>query len=239
LSAGSPLVRFDTTVDWREHRKILRASFPSFLRAETYTAHIPFGALARPCNGAEMPAQRWIDLSTAEGGLAVLNDGRYGHSVEESALRVTLLRSPTDPDPAADVGLHVFAYALYPHPGDWRSAGVMHVADAFNAPLRTAPARRHPGELPPPPMCVTDAPDVTVDTIKGSEDTAGVVVRLYETSGQAAKAVVEIPGKWTKVSEVDLTERPLREMEQERSGPGLRIPLEIGPYEIVSLRCSK
>jgi alpha-mannosidase len=238
LTAGSPLVCFDTTVDWREHRKMLSVCFPSSARAETYTAHIPFGALARPCDGLEMPAQRWIDLSDSNGGLAVVNDSKYGQSVEGSTLRVTLLRGSTDPDPVADVGLHVFAYALCPHAGDWRSAGLMRTADGFNAPLRAAAAERHPGQPPAPSLCVVDTPNVTVETIKGSEDGTGVVVRLYETAGQAATTTLAMPDRWTNVSETDLIERPQQEIAVERTGSVLRIPVDIKPCEILTLLLS-
>ena len=57
-------------------------------------------------------------------------------------MRISLLRSPTEPDPQADIGRHEFAYAVMPHAGGWREAGVVGEAARFETPLRWAPRRR-------------------------------------------------------------------------------------------------
>ena len=49
---------------------------------------------------------------------------------------MSLLKSPLFPDPSCDRGLHAFHYALMPHAGDWRDAGVDHAADCLREPLR-------------------------------------------------------------------------------------------------------
>ena len=49
--------------------------------------------------------------------MALLNDCKYGHDAQSGALRITLLRGPTSPDPEADLGRHEFSYAFYPHRG--------------------------------------------------------------------------------------------------------------------------
>ena len=55
---------------------------------------------------------------------ALLTDSKYGYSCFGGELRLSLLRSPKSPDPEADMGAHDFAYALVPHAGGWRDAGV-------------------------------------------------------------------------------------------------------------------
>jgi alpha-mannosidase len=67
--------------------------------------------------------------------VALLNDGKYGHSAKGNVVGISLLRSPLYPDPFADEGEHRFTYSLFPHPGDWTSAGVAREAFALNAPL--------------------------------------------------------------------------------------------------------
>lgn len=42
-------------------------------------------------------------------------------------------RSPKAPDATTDIGSHAFRYALFPHAGSWREAGVVPQAWAFNA----------------------------------------------------------------------------------------------------------
>ena len=79
-------------------------------------------------------AQKWADLSEGDYGVALLNDSKYGHDTQGNTLRLTLLRSPKAPDPNADMGKHVFTYALLPHGGDFREGEVVDHAYALNAP---------------------------------------------------------------------------------------------------------
>ena len=57
---------------------------------------------------------------------------------------LTLIKSGIDPDPAADIGLHRFSYALYPHFGDWRIGGTVRMAYEFNYPLMFTLLAGHP-----------------------------------------------------------------------------------------------
>ena len=65
----------------------------------------------------EAAAHRFVDLSEPGFGLALLNDGKYGHSVRDNVLGLSLVRSPVYPDPLADEGEQSFTYALMPHAG--------------------------------------------------------------------------------------------------------------------------
>src|SRR5262249_42905009 len=122
-----PRIDFATHIEWHEHNLLLKAAFPLDLRTRTATREIQYGALEMPTHQNtsweqahfEVLAHRWIDLSEAEYGVSLLNDGRYGHDVREATLRLTLLRSPRVPDPEADLGEHHFTYSLFPHLGDW------------------------------------------------------------------------------------------------------------------------
>ncbi len=83
----------------------------------------------------EIPAHRWVDLSEGDYGVSLLNDGRYGYDVAEGWMGLTLLRSPTWPDPQADQGEHTLIYSLYPHLGDWRTGGTVAAGYALNRSL--------------------------------------------------------------------------------------------------------
>ena len=92
----------------------------------------------------EVPGHRWADLSEHGFGAALLTDCKYGYSCHGNELRISLLRAPKSPDPEADMGRHAFAYALLPHAGGWRDAGVVGGGDALQraAALGAAAARR-------------------------------------------------------------------------------------------------
>ena len=83
----------------------------------------------------EGSGHRFADLSEAGYGVALLNDGKYGHGVHGNVLSLSLLRSPLYPDALADEGQHHFTYSLFPHLGDWSEAGVVAEAHALNSPL--------------------------------------------------------------------------------------------------------
>ena len=144
LDAGSRVLRFETFVEWQERHKMLKVAFPVTVTSREATYEIQFGHVRRPTHQDtsharamfEVPAQRWADLGDGEYGVALLNDSKHGYDIRGSVMRLSLLRAPTHPDPTADRGGHQFTYALMPHPGDLREAGVIAAAEDLNAPLR-------------------------------------------------------------------------------------------------------
>src|SRR5205085_5215579 len=143
LAAHERTVQFDTEVDWQETNKFLKVAFPIAVRSPRATYEIQFGHVERPTHANtswdvarfEVCAHKWADLAEPGYGVALLNDCKYGYDIRGNVMRLSLLRSPGWPDPETDQGRHRFAYALYPHPGDLRQAGVIAEAEAFNVPL--------------------------------------------------------------------------------------------------------
>ena len=96
----------------------------------------------------EVVAHRFADLSEHGYGVALLNDGKYGHHAFGNELGLSLLRSPVYPDPFADEGRQSFTYALFPHAGDWLTGGVLAEAEDLNQPLLCRPVTAgRPGQL--------------------------------------------------------------------------------------------
>ena len=122
LTALSPRLEFTTEVDWHEDHKFLKVEFPLNLHADYATYEIQFGHLRRPTHfnnswdmaRFEVCAHRWADFSEPDYGVALLNDSKYGYSVYDNLMRLSLLRSPKMPDPQADMGQHNFRYAFAP-----------------------------------------------------------------------------------------------------------------------------
>ena len=63
LGPDDVALRVDATLDWREPRHLLKLRFPTSLTDPQATYEIPFGTLPRPVDGAEEPAQSWVDLT--------------------------------------------------------------------------------------------------------------------------------------------------------------------------------
>jgi alpha-mannosidase len=194
LDAGSRRLEFHTTVDWRESHTLLKVSFPLEVRATSATYETPFGYTERPTHFTtsfdraryEVPGHRFADLSEHGFGAAVLTDSKYGYSCHGNELRISLLRAPKSPDPEADMGGNEFAYALLPHAGGWREAGVLREAICFNAPLRWTHG------APPGSFASVDDPNVVLDTVKRAERSDALVLRLYEAHGGRGVARVRL-----------------------------------------------
>ena len=237
LDAGSRVLRFECDVDWQEVHKLLKVAFPVAVRSSQATYEIQFGHVERPTHANtswdqarfEVCGHRWADLGEAGYGVALLNDCKYGYDIHGSVMRLSLLRAPTHPDPTADRGAHRFTYALMPHPGDLREAGVIAAAEDLNAPLRVVrgkPARRRRS------LVEIDTPQVVVEAIKRAEDSDAVIVRLYEAWGGRCTARVQTTFGATRAYLCDLLER---DIEQVAIDDGL-VELTLTPFKILSLR---
>lgn len=192
LCAGSQRLDFVTRVEWHERRTLLKCAFPVGVHASEATFEIQFGAIARPTHRNtswdrakfEVPAHRWADLSEGDYGVALLNDCKYGYDVRDNVLRLSLLRSPTKPDPEADQGEHEFTYSLYPHKGGWRDGAVVRQGLELNVPLLGVSVGARSGDLPTCWSAASvDRDSVIIETLKKAEDGEGVVLRLYEAHG--------------------------------------------------------
>ena len=239
LYAHSPRVEVNTHVDWHEKRRLLKVAFPVDVLSPKATYHIQFAAIERTTHKNtdfdharfEVAGHHWADLSEADYGVSLLNDCKYGYDVRDNVLRLSLLRSPIDPDPHADEGEHQFTYALLPHAGDWRALSVRE-GYALNAPLHACVAEASPGALPANIALVeTDRDNVIVETIKKAEDSNALVARLYEAHGARGPVRVRFGVKATKVVECNLMEDPETAVPVEKDNS---VQLQIKPFEVRS-----
>ncbi len=227
LEAGSPLLKIVTTVDWQERHVLVKAAFPFNLEANYVTYEIACGAIKRPTQPHtpaeqakwEVPALRWADLGDETYGVSLLNDCKYGYDAQPSQLRLTLLRSPSWPDPEADRGIHRFTYALYPHSGSWQSAGTVRRGYELNLPLQVLLCES--GESPtstwlPPVGQLLDlqAENIVLMAFKQSEDTSNQwILRCYECHGEPASLWMKSDLDLALAHPVDLLERPVQPSE--------------------------
>lgn len=136
---------------------------------------------------------------------------------------------PKSPDPEADMGRHELAYAVMPHAGGWREAGVVAEGLRFNVPFRWA-ARPllEPGRSLP----WVDDPNIVVDTVKRAEDSAALVLRLYESHGARGTARLQlgIPFAWARLATA--LEDDGEELETEDGA----VVFRYRPHEIVTIK---
>ena len=249
LSHHSPRLDIHTQISWQEKHILLKAAFPVQLFAPTATYDIQWGNVERPTHRNtswdwarfETCAHKWVDVSEGDYGLSLLNDCKYGHDIQDNTpqgttIRLSLLRSPTMPDPDADQGEHTFTYSLWPHRGRW-GADTLREAYGLNDPVFVGEVGSEQLEVSSEPLPVTsfvavDREHVVIETVKVAEDGNGVIVRLYEA--QRRRGLVTLTAGFGLAA---ATRTNLLEDNQE-SLPitGQQVQFPIRPYEIVTLR---
>jgi alpha-mannosidase len=256
LAYNSPRLDFETSVDWRERHIMLKVAFPVDILAPVATYEIQWGNVQRPTHRNtswdwarfETCAQKWVDLSEGNYGVSLLNDCKYGHDIRDNVMRISLLRSPTSPDPEADQGQHRFAYSLFPHAGGWNEATIG-AAYALNDPLivveaqQSAPveesreAKSATLNLQSPitnnfSFLSTDRPNVIIETVKQAEDGRGLIVRLYESQRRRGPVTLTAAFELAEVWRTNL----LEDNETAYTVEGKQATFPVKPYEIVTLR---
>lgn len=236
-----PRIDFPTHVDWHETQTLLKVAFPVTVNSTRATFDIQWGNVERPTHWNtswdwarfETCAHKWADLSEGGYGVSLLNNCKYGHDVKGHTLRLTLLRSPVDPDPTADQGEHVFSYALLPHAGDWREETIRQ-AYLFNMPYagRIIPGPQEGRIAPSGSLVSVEHPGVVIETVKPAEDGDGTIVRFYEAHNSRGSATLTFARELASAEETNMLEERQREVPVEEK----RISLEVRPYGITTLR---
>ncbi|MBL8047067.1 MAG: alpha-mannosidase [Chthonomonas sp.] len=246
ISLGpTPGIRFDTEVEWHENHKLLKVAFPVNVNSQRATYEIQYGHVERPTHQNtswdiarfEVCAQKWADLSEGGHGVALLNNGKYGHDIQGNVMRLSLLRSPKAPDKNADMGTHRFSYVLMPHYDQVVHSDVIAASYALNADLRAADlAKGRTGHAPEARRLVTvDTRHVIVEAVKKAEDDDATIVRLYECHNTRGSAELSVHGGVTKAWLTDLNEREIQELEVHDG----RVTFDFKPFEIITIKLTR
>lgn len=236
-------IDFKTWVDWKEHQHLLKVHFPVAVHTDEASFDIQFGSLTRKTHSNtswdmarfESCGQKWMDLSEGHYGVSLLNDCKYGHSVKDSNMALTLIKSGIEPNPVTDQEEHIFTYAIYPHGETWRAAGTVAEGNKLNQPVLAAlgaglyPENAGTGRYS---LASVDRNNVVLETIKQAEDGTGIIVRMYESENALTKAKLQYNGKMKRVVLCNLIEEELEILTAE----GNEIPVVLKPYEVVTLK---
>ena len=241
LYSESSRIDFETELDWHEHHQVLKAVFPLNVHAMSATFDVQYGHVTRPTHQNtswdrakfETYAHKWVDVSENGYGVAMLNDGKYGHAVEGSDLSITLVKCATDPNPEADQGIQRFTYSLYPHTDDFRQGKVIEESYVLNQPLYQKEIFANTGDLPETHSFVSvDQPNAVITAVKKAEDGDGLIVRFYDAYDCKSNVTLSVPPSYTKAYLCDLMEHELRELPI-RSG---KVVLPVSNFEIMTVK---
>lgn len=227
-------IDFKTVVDWKESQKILKTAFSVDIRGVFARYDVQEGNIVRPITRNtsweaakfEVVAHKWADLSETGYGVALLNDCKYGYDIKEDTMRLSLLKSATDPDYSADYGTHEFTYSLYPHKEEWYNSGLEEEAFDLNSPVVVLEGASALGNES---LISFDAKNIVLDAFKKAENEEAYVLRFHEFTGRRGRLTITTGLKFDSWCEADLMENPLGEWKQ------TAIEVEVKPYEIKTI----
>ena len=236
-----PRIDFVTRADWRDHHVLLRVHFPARINAARASYEIQFGNVERETTSNhswdtakfEVCAHKWADLSENGLGLSLINDCKYGHSIKDGEMGLTLIKSGTYPNENADIGIHEFTYSIYPHKGRWQEARTVEMAYDLNSPLVSA-LLPYAGTGEAWSMVSVDQPGCFVEMMKKAEDGNGYILRIYENRNTRTPMTVTLGFEAYRAEECDLLERPLKLLETDgHTFKDFILPYEIKTYRII------
>jgi len=240
--------RIDIQTELVNNEKYVRyhALFPTSIKDGRNVQEIPFGAIERP-TGIEFPAQHWIDYSDGHRGVALLNFGLPGNLIADDTLMLSLMRSHNlgaygfgggyEPGMASETGFEIgkrltFQYALVPHAGDWRGAGVYRAGLEFNHPLLVRKVASHAGVLPSRWGLLDVSHSNVVLTAVTTGRSNDLVLRVYEAAGQPASGVkIKLRTRVAAANEANLLEDSGRKLKIQ----GDTVHFDLHPFEIKTI----
>jgi alpha-mannosidase len=241
MRAGSARLDITFDIEWHEREKLLSLMVPLDVHTTDATCDIQFGTVRRPMHPSspwdaakfEVCAHRFVDVAEPSFGVAVLNDGRFGHCLFDGGVRVSLLRAATFPDPEADQGRHHVTVSVLPHgPG---LHDVLHEAEALNLPLRIVEGADGPESELPAAVVSVDHPGVQLSAVKRADDGSGdLIVRLYEACGDRTPVSVRAATRVRAAHRCNALEESVLGLEV---ADGF-VALVLRPFELVTLRLS-
>ena len=195
LAADSRRLEFETTVDWKELHRMLKTAFPVNVYAENGINEIQFGYLERPAHRSrpydqerfEVCNHRYSAFCDGNSGAAVLNNCKYGISMNGNSLELTLLRASASPEMRADNKVHHFTYAFTAWEGSFMDSDVVRQGYELNVKPYVAAGSGQDFSL-----LSIDRGNIILDTMKPAEDGSGdLILRLYESKKAAVTARIQ------------------------------------------------
>lgn len=239
LEADSIRLDFVTKVDWRELHRLLKVTFPVDVQAIEGINEIQFGYVKHPTHRSrqydndrfEVCNQRYSALCDESHGAAVLNDCKYGISMIDKELQLTLLRATASPEMRADNEIHHFTYAFMAWEGDFLSSPVVEEAYDLNVPFVV-----EAGNCNSFSAFDISAKNVYIDTVKPAEDASGdIIIRMYEAKNADTTCELNINLPLEKAWYCDMLENKLEDAVIKEG----RIAMHFHNFEVKTLRLSK
>ncbi|MBE5816545.1 MAG: alpha-mannosidase [Clostridiales bacterium] len=237
--AHTPRIDFNVVVDWKDKHSFLKVGFDVDVFARQARHEIQFGHIDRPTtqNNSweiakfEVANHKWTDISEAKFGVSLLNDCKYGISVNDSNMMLSLHKGGTNPDNSGDEGVHEMTFSLLPHDSGFSITNTVQPAYELNVPCVVAKGALT-SEITPL-VEILNANNIIVEAIKPAELIEDAfVVRLYEAEGGREN---DVKIDLSPVVKKAYTSNMLEDISEELDIQDSRIQLSFRPFEIKTL----
>ncbi len=210
-------IEVENIVDWDEKHVLAKAQFDCNVLTRKAVCDTSAGFVERETHRNttwqqarfEVCHHKWADMAETDGGVALINDSKYGIGFLENSMSLSLLRATIRPDVTSDLGHHEFSYMIYPHGDDFVKAEINNIAFEYNVPLGKADL-----------TCENSFGELYMQTMKMSEKGHMIVVRLSEQNGR--RGVIRLGGK---VKLLNFLEDVIEETDR----------IEYKPFEIITI----
>ena len=237
--ADTRRIDFDTYVDWKFSENIMKVHFPVDVHTDEATFDIQFGNVKRKIHQNtswdqarfESCAHKWVDVSESGYGVSLMNDCKYGHSIINHSMALTLIKSGIEPNPVTDQEEHYMTYSLYPHMGNWQDGNTVQESFNINVPAKVEMAAPAADRFS---FVSQNCRNVVLETVKRAEDGDGVIVRLYEVENRRSEVTVQTALDIKEVVETNLMEDAVENGAVQAEGNTFTFTIK--PYEIKTFR---
>ncbi len=245
----SPRIDFQTHLNLLQSHVRVRLKFDTGMIAPQYSRQTQFGVITYPVertlqNDMKTPSLSWICAEEGDRGVAFFTQGVPINEITGGKLYCTLLRSvsvlsadgisgPLVPTPQAqELGQHTYNYSVLFYAGKWRQAQVHRRGFETSQPLWAHQSNHVPGETAFHSFKL-EPDNILLSALKKAEDGHALVLRLFESKGEACKATIKLPDEIKAASLVNLLEENEGKVTIKKGG---KIQLDVRPFEIVTLR---
>ncbi len=241
LYSDSPRIDIKHEVDWHQKQILVKLCLPVDIHTSEATFEIQYGNVKRATHyntswdaaRFEVCMHKWVDISEDNYGISILNDCKYGISVHDGNIGVSLLKSAIYPNPDADKEHHEFTISLLPHEGSFKEAGTIPEAYLLNNPMSAVVKGNAGGNLPEEYSFVsTDCDNVIVEAVKKAEDSDDIIIRLYECYNRRSDVRLSLAKDIKAAYECDMLENDIEELVLE----GSSVFFKVKPFEIKTIK---
>ena len=243
LSIETDNIRFKTKIDWHQKNTLLKVEFPISISSDLARYHIPFGFIDRTTNREdkigraqyEVPAHFWAAIFDDDRGFALINDCKYGYSIDQTSygnkLAISLIKSAVFPDPVADQGFHEFEYVIVPFEKN-NQQKIWEKSYEIN---RSSEIKGEGISFPEQILPLSGNDNLILEGIFWSQKSCSLVARFFEPFGKSAWIELNVDNAIPYVIKSDILEKSELSLVPQNG----KITFNVRPFEVITLLIPK